>query len=255
MRILRNFAQQTDDWFQEHLGRATASRAAAIIDFTQKGVEGSKRRLYRLEKAAEILSGVAVHDNYVSAAMRAGTFAEPQARLDYQIEEEVMVEQVGFIVADDERFGFSPDGLVGETGAIEIKGPKTTTHLDTLDDGAIPEENLPQLYFDLFVDTDLEWIDFVSRDGGMSADPNKFGPILPQRFKQFTIRLYRKDCLPQIAKMKAAAERFMDDVQATVDRISAKVPELPADPPSDPEFGGLGITDAEIEKYLGRAGA
>jgi hypothetical protein len=262
MRILR-FKQHnpdgtpTDDFFQEHLARATASRAAAILDFTQKGVEGSTRRLYRLEKVAEILSGVAVADHYVSAPMRAGTAAEPITRVAYSEEECVLVEQVGFIVADDERFGFSPDGLVGNAGAIEAKGPKTTTHLRWMDEGVIPEEHLPQLWFDFMVCPPLEWIDFISRDGGMSTDPAKFGAILPRRYVQFSIRLERRDCLDQIAKMKAAAEKFMDDVQATVDRISAKVPELPQEPAPDPELGGLGVSDEELSRYLnlGRAGA
>ena len=141
MRILRHFAQCTDDWFQEHLGRVTASNAAAVLDFTAKGVEGSKRRLYRLEKAAELLSGMTAFDRYVSPEMKAGTFSEPEARKTYELEEGVMVEQVGFIVGDDERTGYSPDGLVGERGAIEAKCPKTTTHLRWMDEGVIPEEH------------------------------------------------------------------------------------------------------------------
>ena len=251
MRILR-FNQHnpdgtpTDDFFQEHLGRATASSAGAIMDFTQKGAEGSTRRLYRLLKVAEILSGIAVSDHYVSMAMRAGTAAEPKARFDYEIEEGVMVDQVGMVVADDERFAWSPDGLCGDNGAIEIKGPQTTTHLQTLDAGDIPDENLPQLWFAFMVHPGLDWIDWISRDGGMSKKPENFGAILPRRFVQFSVRLERKDCLEQIAKMKAAAEKFMDDVQATVDRISSKVPELPeplASVLDDPE---LSICDADI---------
>ena len=199
MRIL-HFSQQgtdgnaSDDFFQEHLGRATASQAAAILDFTKKGVEGSKRKLYRLEKVAEILSGIPVVDHYVSAPMRAGTFSEPAARAAYELEENVMAEQVGIVIGDDERTGWSPDALIGKHGAIEIKCPTTTTHLQTLDLGAIPEDNLPQLWFAFMVDSELQWIDFISRDGGMSHDPEKFGAILPRRYMQFTIRLHRKDC-------------------------------------------------------------
>jgi len=115
------------------LGRVSASRASAILDFTQKGFEGSKRRAYRLEKVGEILSGFAVQDNYVSAPMLAGTAAEPLARTAYELEEKVMVETVGIVIGDDERTAWSPDGLVGEHGAIEAKGPLTTTHLQTLD--------------------------------------------------------------------------------------------------------------------------
>ena len=191
MKILRNFVQGTDDWYQERCGRATASNAGVILDFTQKGVEGSKRRLYRLEIVAQILSGIAVQDKFVSAPMRAGTFAEGPARAAYELEEGVMVEQVGIIIGDDERTAYSPDGLVGTDGAIEIKGPTTTTHLQTLDMGAIPEGNLPQLWFAFMCCPPLQWIDFISRDGGMSNDPAMFGPILPRRYVQFTIRLHR----------------------------------------------------------------
>ena len=234
MRIL-HIAQGESDWFQEHLGRATASNAAAILDFTKTGAEGSKRRLYRLTKVAETLSMIGGAPNYVSAPMLAGTAAEPLARTAYELEEKVMVEQVGFIVGDDERTGWSPDGLVGDVGAIEIKGPKTTTHLATLDSGVIPEDNLPQLWFDFMVSTNLEWIHFISRDGGMCEDKHTISEakaagtdlrILPLRYAQFTIPLHRIDCLEQIRKMREATDRFFADVDATIERIKLKAPEI-----------------------------
>ena len=247
MKILRNFAQHTDDWHQERCGRATASNAAAILDFTKAGVEGSKRRLYRLEIVAQILSGIAVQDKYVSAPMRAGTFAEPAARAAYELEESVMVEQVGIIIGDDERTAYSPDGLVGADGAIEIKCPTTTTHLQTLDLGAIPEGNLPQLWFGFMVHTGLQWIDFISRDGGMSNDPEMFGPILPRRYLQFTIRLERAECEAQIAKMREATDKFLADVDATIERLKQRAPEVAEPERVAEDFGDLGLTDEDIQ--------
>jgi hypothetical protein len=252
MRIL-HFSQQgtdgnpSDDFFQEHLGRATASSAAAIMNFTQKGVEGATRLLYRLEKVAEILSGISGQDRFVSPAMRAGTVAEPLARATYELEEGVMVEQVGIVIGDNERTAWSPDGLVGDVGAIEAKGPRTTTHLQTLDSGAIPEGNLPQLYFAFMVHSGLQWIDFISRDGGMSNDASKFGAVLPRRYMQFTIQLNRSDCEPQIAKMREATERFLADVDATIERINSKAPELPEEKRVAEDFGAMGLTDADFE--------
>ena len=247
MRILRNIVQGTDEWHQERLGRATASNAAAILDFTQKGVEGSKRRLYRLEIVAQILSGIAVQDKYVSAPMRAGTFAEPAARAAYELEEGVMCEQVGIVIGDNERTAYSPDGLVGEHGAIEIKGPTTTTHLQTLDSAQIPEGNLPQLWFAFMCCPPLQWIDFISRDGGMSNDPAMFGPILPRRYMQFTIRLHRSECEAQIAKMREATDRFLADVDATIERLKQRAPELPEPEVIAQDFGDLGLSDDDIE--------
>jgi hypothetical protein len=259
MRILRNFAQGTDDWHQERLGRATASNAAAILDFTAKdkdgnmtakSQEGSKRRLYRLEIVAQILSGIAVQDKYVSAPMRAGTFAEPAARAAYELEETVMVEQVGIIIGDDERTAYSPDGLVGEHGAIEIKGPTTTTHLQTLDAGQIPEGNMPQLLFAFMCCPPLQWIDFISRDGGMSNDPAMFGPILPRRYVQFTIRLHRAECEAQIAKMREATDKFLADVDATIERLKQRAPEVAEPERLAEDYGDLGLTDADLDCLL-----
>ena len=266
MRILR-FSQQgtdgnpSDEFFQEHLGRATASSAAKILDFTQKGMEGSTRRIYRLEKVAETLSGIACHDNYVSAPMKAGTCSEPEARKTYELEEKVMIEQVGMVVGDDERTGWSPDGVVTDDagaiiGAIECKCPLTTTHLQTLDLVAqglatIPEGNQPQLWFAFMVCDTLRWIDFVSRDGGMSKNPEMFGAILPRRYQQFTIRLQRSECEAQISKMREATQKFLADVDATIERINRIAPELaplPDEPQPDALIGAL--TDADFEGLL-----
>lgn len=246
MKILRDFAQQSDEWFQEHLGRATASNAGAILDFTQKNVEGSKRRLYRLQKVAEILSGIAVYDNYVSPAMRAGTAAEPLARAAYELEEGVMVDQVGIVIGDDERTAWSPDGLVGTVGAIEIKGPTTTTHLANLDLGEVPEDNMPQIVFAFMVHPGLEWVDFICRDGGMAKDPEKFGAILPRRYLQFTIRVMRAEVLDQIVKMRAATDRFFADVDATVERLNKRAPQMAAPVVAAQDVGDMGISDEEI---------
>ena len=295
MQILR-FAQHgtdgnvSDKFFEAHLGRCTASSASAILDFTQKGIEGSKRKLYRLEKVAEILSGIAAQDHFVSAPMKAGTFSEPAARTAYELEEGVMVEEVGMVVGDNERTGWSPDGLVNDpqgnlVGAIESKCPRTTTHLGWMDDAAlemalleslhersdsaiiatineserraktgksvnatiIPAQHLPQLYFAFMCCPPLQWIDFISRDGGMSNNPAMFGPILPRRYVQFTIRLHRAECEAQIAKMREATDKFLADVDATIERLKQRAPKV-AEPdaavqtPYDP----LAISDEEI---------
>lgn len=262
MRIV-HCVQGGAEWFQEHIGRATASRAAQVMDFTQKGIEGSTRRLYRLEKVAELLSQIGGAPNYVSAPMLAGTAAEPLARTAYELEEGVMVQQVGIIIGDDERTGWSPDGIITDEtgaiiGAIEVKGPKTTTHLQTLDAGAIPDGNQPQLIFAFMVCPPLQWIDFISRDGGMCEDKHVIAEakaagndlrILPMRFAQFTIRLNRPEVEVQIAKMREATARFLEDLDATIERIKQRAPELPEpeSAPKDDTPEAAWLTDADFE--------
>lgn len=264
MRILRNIVQVSDEWFQEHLGRVSASHAAEILDFTLKGVEGSKRRNYRLIKALERLSGIPIHDNYVSAPMLAGIAAEPHARTTVEIEENVMIEQVGCVIGDDERTLWSPDGIVceGETivGGIECKGPQSTTYLNALDMAAlgkfpIPDDYLPQLWFDFMVADTLQWLDFTMRDGGMEKDKQVIKDaigngadlsILPRRYKQFTVRYHRSDCADKIAKMRIETDRFLADVDATVERIKSICPEVAEPERVAEDFGDLGISDEEI---------
>jgi hypothetical protein len=49
----------------------------------------------------------------------------------------VLVDKVGLVLHPTiERAAASPDGLVGSDGVLEIKCPKTATHLQYLMDGA-----------------------------------------------------------------------------------------------------------------------
>ena len=162
-----------------------------------------------------------------------------------------MVEEVGMVVGDNERTGWSPDGLVNDTagnlvGAIESKCPRTTTHLQTLDAGQIPEGNMPQLLFAFMCCPPLQWIDWISRDGGMSNDPAMFGPILPRRYVQFTIRLHRAECEAQIQKMREATDAFLRDVDATIERLNQRAPELAEPERVAEDFGELGLTEEDL---------
>ena len=276
MRIV-HCVQGESEWFQEHIGKVTASNAAKILDFTgkkdgkrtDKSKEGSKRRGYRYEKVAETLSCMGGFPRFVSSPMLAGTAAEPLARTAYELEEGVMVQQVGIVIADDERSGWSPDGIVTDEagviiGAIEAKGPLTTTHLETLDnialkEATIPEGNLPQLWMAFVVCDTLQWIDFISRDGGMEVDKYKIAEakaagtdlrILPMRYAQITIRLNRSDCLEEIEMMRAEKDKFLADVDETIVRINSICPELP-EPDNAPQGDdALGYLPAEYFEGL-----
>src|ERR1700686_4928027 len=88
--------QRTAAWFQAHCANVTASSMAAVLDFTAKGAEGAKRNTYFRQKLGELLTGVAVQNNYVSWEMDEGVEKEPLAIAAYEHEEGVMVEPIGF---------------------------------------------------------------------------------------------------------------------------------------------------------------
>lgn len=241
MRII-DCEQRTAEWFDWHIGRPTGSHAADLLDFTLKGVEGSKRRLYRLQKAAELLTGQYAEDRYVSPEMQWGVDQENEARQAYSLHEEVLVESVGFVLSDDERYGCSPDGLIGAKGVLELKCPKTTTHLQWALDGKIPDSHLPQCRFYLATMPPVQWVDFASFDPRMSGRHKSKALMI--------IRLMREDA--EVPAMLAAIDCFLSDVDETVRRLNEIAPpEQLAEVPEE-DYGDLGITEADMDAVFGK---
>src|SRR5690606_29641343 len=93
--------------------------------------------------------------------------------------------EVGFIVREESgyKLGFSPDGLVGKDGLIEIKSRKTKEQLSTVLAGKPPAYNMAQMMTGMFV-TGRKWCDYVSFSAGLPlwvhrvhADPKWFSAI------------------------------------------------------------------------------
>ena len=104
---------------------------------------------------------------YVSDDMMRGTLDEPIARAIYA-EHYAPVNEVGFMVREEEwgRLGYSPDGLVGAEGLIEIKSRRAKKQLDTILRDEVPAENMAQIQAGLLV-SGRAWCDYVSFCGGM----------------------------------------------------------------------------------------
>lgn len=116
--------------------------------------------------AAERITGW-TDPTFLSDDMWRGIEDEPIAREKYR-EHYAPVTECGFMVED--RFGFpigySPDGLVGDDGLIEIKSRRSKVQLQTILADAVPIENMAQLQTGLLV-SGRAWIDYVSFAGGM----------------------------------------------------------------------------------------
>jgi predicted phage-related endonuclease len=78
-------------------------------------------------------------------------------------------------VEDDWKLGFSPDGLVGDDGLIEIKTRRQKTQLTTILADEVPRENMAQIQAGLLV-TGREWLDYISFCGGMPLYPKRVYP-------------------------------------------------------------------------------
>ena len=97
--------------------------------------------------AAERISGV-TEETPTTGDMWRGVIAEPFARDAYAEHVGLPVEEVALIVRDlgnGLRIGYSPDGLVGDDGLVEIKAPRAKGHVDTVIRGEIPARHMAQL--------------------------------------------------------------------------------------------------------------
>lgn len=115
---------------------------------------------------AERLAGF-TEDLPMTSDMWRGTLHEPFAREHYT-KHYGDVQQVGFMVEDRWGFsiGFSPDGLVGDDGLLEIKAPRAKNYLTTVLRDEVPPWNMAQLQCGLLV-SGREWADFVPFVGGL----------------------------------------------------------------------------------------
>ena len=102
-----------------------------------------------------------------SRDMERGTLDEPYAREVYS-ERYAPAREVGFMVRNFGwgRIGYSPDGLVGDDGLLEIKSPRQKKHLATILADEVPPEHMAQIQTGLLV-SGRKWLDFMSYNGGM----------------------------------------------------------------------------------------
>ena len=199
--------QRTEEWFSARLGKVTASRVADVLAKIKSG-ESASRKNYKMELVVQRLTNKQ-GESFTNAAMEWGTATEPLARVAYELQTSENVDQVAFVDHPTiEWFGCSPDGLVQDTGLVEIKCPNTTTHLDWMDDGKVPSKHIPQMMAQMAC-TDRDWCDFVSYD-----------PRLPEDLRLFVVRLNRDQ--EYIDSMEVEVKRFLDEVEMTINKLKGK---------------------------------
>lgn len=200
-----DFEQGTEEWLASRAGRVTASRIADVMAKIKTG-EAAARRDYKAQIVAEILTGRPQEDGYINAEMQFGIDTEPAARAAYEAQDGVMVDRVGLVIHPTiERAAASPDGLVGNTGLVEIKCPKVATHLNYILDGVVPSKYQPQMLWQMAC-CEREWCDFVS-----------FRPDLPTDLQIFVVRLQRDD--KRIIEMEAEVTAFLQEVDMMVEKL------------------------------------
>jgi hypothetical protein len=164
---LPDLIQGTDAWLDQRRGMVTASVVGQLITATTiKPAKNDYSRALTAQLVAERITGW-TDPQYVSDDMLRGHEDEPRAR-DLYSEHFAEARESGFMIRREPKWtlGYSPDGLVGDDGLIEVKSHRPKKQLQTILSGEVPAENMAQLQAGLLV-SGRGWIDYVSYCGGM----------------------------------------------------------------------------------------
>jgi putative phage-type endonuclease len=198
--------QGTDEWKQARLGYISASNFDAVMAKIKSG-EAATRRDYKIRIVTERLTNQ-IQDSFSNSYMEWGIEQEPFARMAYEAHAGVFVEKTGFWKHPEIPYvGCSPDGLVGDDGLIEIKCPKSTTHIEYLLNKKLPKTYFWQVHGQLWV-MNRQWVDFVS-----------FDPRMPENKRLFVFRVNRDEEV--INEMKEGVIAFNKECEELMKEIMA----------------------------------
>lgn len=194
--------QRSEAWYSARSGRVTGTKFSDLL--ASKNTAAYRNLLADI--VADIINeNLEDEEGYVNEAMQRGIDLEPEARQMYCDLKSIVVDEIGFIIPDEDNkyhewVGISPDGIIqSDNGMIEIKCPKKSTHLNYIVGGKLPSEYKHQVQGQLFV-TGFDYCDFISYYPGL---------------KPFIIRVYPDKEL--FTKFEEGLDCLIDDVKKMVE--------------------------------------
>lgn len=177
LTVYSDVVQNTDEWYELRRGMLTASTIGQLITpKTMQVANNPDSRALAAALAAERITGWS-EDNYVNWDMQRGRDDEPRAR-DFYSEHRAPVIECGYMIRDFDTFklGYSPDGLVGDDGLIEVKSRIPKRQVPVVLAGGVPSEHMAQIQAGLLI-SGRDWCDYISWAGGMAFWPVRVEPI------------------------------------------------------------------------------
>lgn len=200
--------QRSPEWFGARLGRATGSKASAILARGKGNEEAVTRRDYRVQLAVERITGVYEEDDFQSRDMRRGVEHEPDAIGCYESFRGEITRRTGFLSLTDCMAGCSLDFDINDLeGFAEIKCPKAAIHLDYIERNRVPPAYEKQILHNFWV-SGAKWCDFVS-----------YSAVVPEHLRLFVFRVTRNEGV--IKDYENAVMRFLAEVSLTAKKMRA----------------------------------
>lgn len=197
--------QGTAEWLQDRAGNLNGSEVAAIFAKIKTG-EAAARRDLRLKLVLEIVTGKCAPQGFVSDDMRWGIEHEAEALTKFESATGLLTERLGYCRIPGHRLGCSLDARFEDMdkrkGIVELKCPKSATHLRYLEEAVLPTDYVPQV-------THNVWISGADYGYFQSYDPR-----FPESMQTFRILMRRSDL--DIAGHAAACMQFLQEVERDV---------------------------------------
>ena len=194
--------QGTPEWHQLRKGKMTGTGLKSIMGTPY----AQKEYLYKMI-AERLTVGVPEEGEYENA-MKRGLRLEGQAIAMFELETGKSVDTVGFCEDDDDpMIANSPDGLIGETEAIEVKCLGGGNHVKLWLENEIPKDYIWQVVQYFVVNEKLEKLYFVG-----------YNPDIPQHDLHI-IEVTRQEVEDKIVQAKTAQKIFLNKVEETLKEI------------------------------------
>ena len=155
--VIHDCEQGTPEWFEARRGKVTASELSKIM-------ADSDDKLGRTKLLRQLAGEVITEEprkEYTNAYMEAGKEREAEARDWYARKKITSVDRAGFIYNPAIVAGWSPDGLVGKDGAVEIKIAEPHIIIGLLEKGTFPNEHRAQCVGGALLIGRRRWVDLV----------------------------------------------------------------------------------------------
>ena len=191
--LIHDCEQGTPEWDNLRASRPTSSEFSSLV--TGEGKPSTSLKKYALKLATEKFLGGPIDDGFQGNKFTdRGHELEDTARANYEMENQIRVQNVGFCTDDLMRYGSSTDGFIGDDGIFETKNLISTVMFETMvylkrNDGKLPPKYRPQLEGELLV-TERKWVDLVL-----------FNPA----FEMITIRVYPDPAYQELLKKQITA--------------------------------------------------
>lgn len=197
-----NCRQGSVEWHQARCATITASRYADAISLMQRnsglrkvGAPTAVAEEYAAEIAMERIAGDPYKEPAKAWILERGHEMEDKARIRYEEDHGIIVEESGIAKSLDNWFGYSTDGIVGDKGLIEIKSPINALKVLEMFKSGDTSEYDHQMQGGMWL-MEREWCDFIM-----------FVPQLSSAMKDLYVkRIWRNDKF--IADMERDLYRF-----------------------------------------------